>query len=354
MGNNRYYSTNHLMDNGRWVWLIPLASGQTSIGIVAQEDFFPFTEYNTYERIMQWLQRYEPILWYRIHDLPPVDFQCLRHYSYDAKQVFSIDRWACSGDAALFSDPFRSPGLDQTGFANILITEMIKRERSGQLDAQTVNNFNERFLAHHNRTVHAIQSAYSFFGDSIVCGTRLIWDNLRAFSVNPAQRFNNVYLDEEKTNALRPIVSRIYALAERMAKFFNEWATMTSKKYSYTFVDYFAVPRVLDFYRRNFRTRKTIAELVADHQETLAYIEEVAQIIFLIAVADTMPEMLARMPSPVWVNAWAVGLNPQRWEADGLFSPLSQPRPLMIEQFSAIFGVTDLLTLLGEMATISS
>src|SRR2546430_7230966 len=27
--NNRYYSTNHLMENGRWVWLIPLASGHT-------------------------------------------------------------------------------------------------------------------------------------------------------------------------------------------------------------------------------------------------------------------------------------------------------------------------------------
>lgn len=352
MGNNRYYSTNHLMGNGRWVWLIPLASGHTSIGIVAHEDFIPFTEYNTYERIMQWLQRYEPFLWQRIHDLAPVDFQCLRHYSYDAKQVFSLDRWACSGDAALFSDPFRSPGLDQAGFANVLITEMIKRERSGLLDAQTVNNFNERFLAHHNRTVRAIQSAYSFFGDSLVCGTRLIWDNLRAFSVNPAQRFNNVYLDEEKTNALQPLVSRIYALAERMAKLFNDWATMTSKKYSYTFVDYFAFPRVLYFYQRNFRTKKTVEELIADHQETLAYVEEVAQIIFLMALADTMPEMLARMPSPLWVNAWAIGLNPQHWEADGLFSPTSEPRPLMIEQFSAPFGLTDLSKLLQEKAPV--
>lgn len=348
MGNNRYYSTNHLMDNGRWVWLIPLASGQTSIGIVAHEDFFPFTEYNTYERTMQWLERYEPILWRRICDLPPVDFQCLRHYSYDAKQVFSMDRWACSGDAALFSDPFRSPGLDQVGFANILITEMIRLDRSGQLNAQTVENFNERFLAHHKRTVLAIQSAYPFFGDSLVCGTRLIWDNLRAFSVNPAQRFNNVYLDEQKSKALLPIVSRIYALAERMTKLFEQWAAMTSKRYSYKFIDYFAVPRVLDFYHRNLRSRKTVEELLADHQEALEYVEEIAQIIFLMAVADTMPELLAHMPSPLWLNAWAVGLDPQRWEADGLFSPTSQPRPLMIEQFSEMFGMTDLSSILLE------
>jgi hypothetical protein len=84
----------------------------------------------------------------------------------------------------------------------------------------------------------------------------------------------------------------------------------------------------------------------------LEYVEEVAQIIFLMALADTMPEMLAHMPSPVWVNAWAIGLNPQCWEADGLFSPASEPRPLMIEQFAAMFGMTDLSMLLGKMAPV--
>lgn len=342
MGNNRYYATNHLMENGRWVWLIPLASGQTSIGIVAHEDFFPFTEYNTYERAMQWLARFEPILWRRICDIPPEDFQCMRHYSYNARQVFSIDRWACSGDAALFSDPFRSPGLDQVGFANTLITEMIKRDRSGQLDAQMVENWNEIFIAHHNRIVQAIQSAYHFYGDPLVCGTRMVWDNIRALSINPSQRFNNTYLDAQKFKKLQPIVSRFYTLGARMQQFFDEWAAMTSKKYTYKFVDYFAIPRIAGFFQRHLRTGKTEAELIADYQEVLDYTEEVAQIFFWMALADTMPEMLTRMPSPLWVNAWAVGLDPQRWETDGLFSPTSQPRPLMIEHFAALFGITDL------------
>ncbi len=35
----RWYSTNHLMGQGYWVWLIPLASGSTSMGIVAAEEF---------------------------------------------------------------------------------------------------------------------------------------------------------------------------------------------------------------------------------------------------------------------------------------------------------------------------
>ena len=40
---NRWLSTVHLMGRGYWVWLIPLGSGSTSIGIVADGDLHPFT-----------------------------------------------------------------------------------------------------------------------------------------------------------------------------------------------------------------------------------------------------------------------------------------------------------------------
>lgn len=342
---NRYYSTNHLMENGRWVWLIPLASGNTSIGIVAREDFFPFTEYNTYERAMQWLRKYEPLLWERISDLQPVDFQCLRHYSYNAKQIFSIQRWACTGDAAIFSDPFLSPGIDQAGFANTLITEMIKRDWAHQLDSQTVESFNEIFLAFHNGTVWITQPAYAFYGDALVVGTKMVWDIMRGFSLNASARFNHTYLDEQKTRALEPILSRLFVLTVRMEKLFKAWAARTSRRYSYKFVDYFAVPGMLELYHRNFKANKTVEELVADHQKTLDYVEEVAQIIFLIALADTMPELFSQLPSPLWLNAWGIGLDPKRWKADKLFAPTSRPRPLKIAQFASIFGVTDLPSL---------
>jgi hypothetical protein len=52
-----------------------------------------------------------------------------------------------------------------------------------------------------------------------------------------------------------------------------------------------------------------------------------------------MPERLVQLPSPLWLNAWGIGLDPQRWDADQLFVPSSQPRPLNIAQFAAVFGV---------------
>ena len=99
---------------------------------------------------------------------------------------------------------------------------------------------------------------------------------------------------------------------------------------------------MLDLYHRNFKSNKTQDELLADHQKTLEYLEEVAQIIFIMALADTMPERLAQLPLPLWLNAWGVGLDPLCWDADQLFAPSSQPRPLNLAHFASLFGITDL------------
>jgi hypothetical protein len=52
-----------------------------------------------------------------------------------------------------------------------------------------------------------------------------------------------------------------------------------------------------------------------------------------------MPEQLHRFPKDTWLNAWHVGLDPERWEADGLFAPESAPRDLspIREQVRALF-----------------
>jgi hypothetical protein len=41
-----------------------------------------------------------------------------------------------------------------------------------------------------------------------------------------------------------------------------------------------------------------------------------------------MPEMLAKVSSHSWLNAWAISLDASKWEADGLFNPKSEPRNL--------------------------
>src|SRR6185295_6080228 len=57
----RYLSTVHFMDTGYWVWVIPLGSKNTSIGIVADPAVHPFDEINRYDRALDWLEKNEPL-----------------------------------------------------------------------------------------------------------------------------------------------------------------------------------------------------------------------------------------------------------------------------------------------------
>ena len=58
----RKFSTNHLMGEGYWVWLIPLSTGPISIGVCADPRVHPFEEISELERMMEWLKRHEPQL----------------------------------------------------------------------------------------------------------------------------------------------------------------------------------------------------------------------------------------------------------------------------------------------------
>jgi flavin-dependent dehydrogenase len=93
----RWFSTNHLMGRGYWVWMIPLSSKNTSIGIVADDDLHPFETYSSDARAREWLRQYEPRLAEFIAGAEVLDFNRLKHASYGARQVLSHERWSCVG-----------------------------------------------------------------------------------------------------------------------------------------------------------------------------------------------------------------------------------------------------------------
>ena len=116
----RWYSTNHLMGQGYWVWLIPLASGATSVGIVASEDYHSLSDLNSFEKATAWLEKFEPQCaeFVKGHREYLQDFRAIKHYSVECKQVFSAQRWGITGEAGFFHDPFYSPGSDFIAISN--------------------------------------------------------------------------------------------------------------------------------------------------------------------------------------------------------------------------------------------
>ena len=337
---NRYFSTNHIINKGYWVWFIPLGSGNTSVGIVALDEIHPFSEYNTYPRSLEWLRNHEPVVYEFVKDLPPMDFKCLNAYSYTSKQVYSIDRWACVGEAGVFSDPFYSPGNDMIGFGNTMVTSMIKQDAEATLTPKLVDEYNWFLIGLNDSLTDKIQQIYPLFGHPPATVAKLVWDNAAAWGILCPQMFNSIFLDPFGKHAqLRAVTARFFALTNRMHKMFSDWAQRAPGNLTFDFFNYLSLDFLHKYRARNLRSGKEMPELLADAQQNMATIEELAQVLFLIAVEDVMPEQLHRFPKDTWLNAWQVGLDAERWEADGLFAPESAQRDLspIREQVRALF-----------------
>jgi flavin-dependent dehydrogenase len=338
---NRYFSTNHLCSQGYWIWLIPLSTNATSIGIVAHEKFHSFESYHTYEKACQWLKKNEPILASCLTKKTPKKFMKMPKYSYASEQVFSFERWACVGDAATFPDPFYSPGTDFIGFANSSIVDMIKVDRQGQLTEKIVKSTNRFFLSYQKSIAKNIQVMYHCFGNSLVATMKVLWDTLAAWSLSAPLMFNNqIYLDSKKRNQIYQKSGQFFLLTNRVQHFFQNWSSKSLGNISYSFIDYLEIPFVRELRERNLQLNKPEEELIKDHIANIELFEELAQVIFILAVADTMPEKLNEVMSAGWLNAWAISLEPNKWQKEGLFKAKSSPRDLqkILKPLQKIFG----------------
>jgi len=174
----RWLSTNHLVGAGYWVWLIPLSSGAHSVGIVADAKLHPLATMNSYEKALAWLAKHQPAVADALagKESALLDFAFLRDFSYGCKQVFSARRWAITGEAGLFLDPFYSPGSDFIAIANTYICELVERDRAGRpLDAHA-QVFDQIFHSFYESTLALYTGQYPIFGDPEVLPVKVIWD----------------------------------------------------------------------------------------------------------------------------------------------------------------------------------
>lgn len=321
----RYYSTTHLMGDGYWVWLIPLSSNYTSVGIVAAEALHPFSTFNTYERSMNWLETHEPLLAAHLAGREPLDFKVMRDYSYSAKQIFSRERWACVGDAAAFVDPFYSPGTNMIGYANSIVIEMMRQDFAGELTTETVDEYNRFFIGLSDALTTNIQIGYPFYGQAMVMASKLIWDSTNTWCFSCPQMFHETYLHPERAQQVRRITARSFSLIQTMQRLWVEWAALSPGRMTYEFFDYLKMEFLSELRSRNLQTDKAWDQVLADLTENMQILEEMAQAYFLLAVEDVLPEHWEKFKTIPWLNAWRVGLKPERWESDGLFRPTSTP-----------------------------
>jgi flavin-dependent dehydrogenase len=126
---SRHLSTNHFMYDGYWIWFIPLAQDLMSVGVVFDKDRCPEGP-RTREEMEAFLERHRAP-----RDLMKgavfEDFRAYAHLPFHSDSYYSADRWALTGEAGAFTDPFYSPGSDFIATANELITSMIVADFDG-------------------------------------------------------------------------------------------------------------------------------------------------------------------------------------------------------------------------------
>ena len=127
------------------------------------------------------------------------------------------------------------------------------------------------------------------------------------------------------------VISRMVVTQARMMKLFEDWGKLADKTrtgYTFGFIDYIEdLPTLKNLHVRNLPPKTDdFRKLLDNIREAVDRIEELAHIIFFLAVRDVLPEQAPMLEAARWINTEAIGLDPERWERDGLFSPKTAPR----------------------------
>ena len=222
----RWLSTSHMVGAGYWVWLIPLSSGAHSVGIVADETLHPLSTMNSFEKAMAWLEKYQPSVFDALegkrHRL--MDFAFFRNFSYGCKQVFSAQRWALTGEAGLFLDPFYSPGSDFIAIANTYICELVERDRAGRPLEAHAQIYDQIFHSFYESTLALYTDQYPIFGDPEVLPVKVVWDYTYYWGVLSQFFFQRRLADLAAFANLKAELAHCQALNREVQALLREWS----------------------------------------------------------------------------------------------------------------------------------
>ena len=240
----RWLSTNHLVGAGYWVWLIPLASGSHSVGIVADPKYHPLETIDTFNKAMDWLRTYQPRLFDELDGQRDrlQDFAFFRKFSYGCKQVFSGDRWALTGEAGLFLDPFYSPGSDVIAIGNPYICDLIAHDRAGHSVAARAQLYDQIYHSFYESTLALYQDQYGLFGDPEVLPVKVIWDYTYYWAVLSRLFFHDRLTDLALLGRVKDEMQQCQQLNVAVQAFLRAWSQVSEKHNPAVMLDQSALP----------------------------------------------------------------------------------------------------------------
>lgn len=163
---SRMLSTNHFCYPGYWIWFIPLGRGVTSIGVVGEFDSLQHLGRGSKENFLNFLKSHRAVSTF-VDKAELVDIGHYRNLAYSTNQFFSGNRWGLTGEAAVFTDPFYSPGSDFIALENDFLTELITRDNQGASSedlSQLADLYNQYMSFRCESSMRLYRGLYSTFG----------------------------------------------------------------------------------------------------------------------------------------------------------------------------------------------
>ena len=213
------------MGEGYWVWLIPLATGSTSIGIVADPRIHPLNTFNSVEKSFAWLEEHEPECAEAIEShLDKVqDFLAIKKMSRGSRQVFSTDRWGLVGEAAAFLDPFYSPGSDFIAIGNTMVGKLIDEDLAGKSIVHLAPTLQSVFLTLFQNNLLTYRDQYPLFGNPRIMAIKFVWDYAVYWGFPALLYFNEKLTDPGFIQSLSKGIEEIRDMNLKMQDFFRSW-----------------------------------------------------------------------------------------------------------------------------------
>ncbi len=319
---DRWRSTHHLMGPGYWVWIIPLSTGNTSIGIVTHDSHHDFERIRNLENTLSFLDEYEPILAKALrapespHEV--LDFGSLKSYSHNVARSWSGDRWAIVGEAGAFADPLFSPGTDFIAYTNSFTEEMIRLDLEGGDLVTRARELSTLYRALVGGAVDVFRDAAEVYGHPEAMLAKVYWDNFSYWSYPCHMYMQKLYrLSGNEMAEIVPLGQRFTELSKYMQMLFSAWAKLAPAEPQPGFRGMPGFPSVLIDAHLALQSKWNTRETLDYIRMRLDEGEEIAGEILLRAMDEVGENHVDALAETVGLDRWNIQVSDARVAATG-------------------------------------
>jgi len=313
----RWRSTNHFMGAGYWAWVIPLSTGNTSIGLVVHEELHSFSRVSSLEAVMDFLRQHEPVLARKLEEFEVKDFLCLRKYNNLIARCWSPDRWAIVGEAGAFVDPLYSPGTDFIAFANSFTTELIRLDQQGADLAAKATALNLQYRTFVSSTTELFRTAAPVYGHAQAMAAKLYWDNFTYWSYTCQYFQQSVWRWDPAQQVPFDAAGRHFVdLSTHVFALLRAWAGLKPSRHTPGMRALPVFPSMLVDAHIAVGRRMEPGEGIAYVEQRARQAEQVVVEFVLRVVQELGPELAQRLLDDVGFPAWNLPIPSERLELE--------------------------------------